>query len=401
MKIIGIDNPEEKIKELNRKKIIISIFISIVFIILLVMVCIYIGNKPFRDFIDKYVLMKNVVENNVTSIELKESESYSIYAYDKYISVLSQNTLVGYNSSGKQEYELEVEITNPIVDTNNRFLLIAEKEKQRIYLISGNNIVWKKDLEGNISRVSVNKNGYVSVILTGTTHKSVIQVLDASGNTLFKTYLANSIAMDSDISYDNKYLSFAEISTNGTMVQSMIKTISIQKTQEKNASESISDSIIYTVTSPNNSTVLNLKYQDNNKLICMYDNSITSIQEGKEEELINLEQAGQKIVFADMELSNFAFRILEKNVLLSTESSVELVNTTSKKTNIYTVNSVIKEVYAYDDCIALNLGSEVHFIGTNGWLQKKYNSSHEVRKIVMNSNFAGVIYRDRIEIIEL
>ena len=52
--------------------------------------------------------------------------------------------------------------------------------------------------------------------------------------------------MDSDISHDNKYLSFAEISTNGTMVQSMIKTISIQKTQET-TTESISDSLSFLV----------------------------------------------------------------------------------------------------------------------------------------------------------
>ena len=400
MKIIGIDDKEEKIKEINRKKILITTFICIIILILLVTICVYIANKPFREFIDKYVLMKNVVENNVASIPLEESENYAVYAYDKYISILKQNTLIGYNNSGKKEYELTVEITNPMVDINNRFLLIAEKEKQKIYLISGNSIIWEKELEGNISRVSVNKNGYVSVILTGTTHKSVIQVLDANGNTLFKTYLASSIAMDSDISYDNKYLSFAEISTNGTMVQSMIKTISIPKTQET-ASESISDSIISTITCPSNSTVLNLKYQDNNKLICMYDNKITSIQNEKEEEILSLEQAEQKIVFADMELSNFAFRILEKNVLLNTQSSVEFVNTTNKKTNIYTIDSVVKEVYTYDNCIALNLGSEVHFVGTNGWLNKKYISSHEIRKIVMNANFAGIIYRDRIEIIDL
>ena len=185
MKIIGIDNQEEKKKELNRKKAIITIFICIISILLFILFCFYMGNKSFRDFMDKYVLMKNVVENNVTAIPLEESENYTVYAYDKYISIFNQNTLVGYNSAGKKEYELTVEITNPIVDINNRFLLIAEKEKQKIYLISGSNIVWEKELEGNISRVSVNKNGYVSVILTGTTHKSVIQVLDASGNTLF------------------------------------------------------------------------------------------------------------------------------------------------------------------------------------------------------------------------
>lgn len=396
MKIIGIDEQEEKIKELNRKKVLITTIISILLIALIIIVCVYMANKTFRDFIDKYVLMKNVTENNVTSISIDESESNYVFAYDKYICVFNQNTLTAYNSSGKKEYELKVEISNPIIDTNNRFLLIAEKQKQKIYLISGSNIIWENELEGNISRVSVNKNGYASVILTGTTYKSIIETFDNTGKEMFKTYLSSSIAMDSDISYDNKYLSFAEVSTEGTVLQSMIKTISIQK-----AKETPSESIISSITSPSGSTIINLKYQDGNKIVCMYDDSICSIENGKTQELFNLEEEGQKISFADIELNNFAFRIIEKSVLLSTDSTVELINTSSKKVNLYTLDSVVKEVYTYDDVVALNLGSEVHFIGTNGWLIKKYTSSQEVRNIVINNNFAGIVYRDKIEIVEL
>ena len=398
MKIIGIDDNQEKTRQLNTKKLILTIIIGIIAIIIITLICIYMGNRNFRDFIDKYVLMKNVTENNLNSITLDEPENIQVYAYDKYISIFSQNKLVGYNSSGKKEYELSVEMSDPIIDTNNRFLLIAEKGKQRIYLISGNSIVWQKDLDGNISRINVNKNGYVSVILTGTTYKSIIQTFDNQGNEIFTTYLSSSIAMDSDISADNKYLSFAEISTDGTIVQSRIKTISIQEAKEK---EKKSETIINNVTSQSDSTILNLKYQDSNRLICMYDDSVHLIQNGTDEELFSLKEDGQKVVFADVELNNYAFRILEKNSLLSTQSTVEFMNVGSKKTNIYTVDSVIKEVYVNSNLIALNLGSEVYFVGTNGWLNKKYTSSQEVRKIVMNNEFAGIVYRDKIEIINL
>ena len=395
MKIIGIDNVEEKKKEINRKKVMITAGISIILIIALILFCIYLGNKQFRELVDKYILMKNVVEDNVTSISLDESESNTVYAYDKYISIFSNNKLTGYNISGRKEYELEVQITNPLVDSNNRFLLMAEKDKQKIYLISGNNIIWEKELEGNISRVSVNKNGYVAVILKGTTYKSILQTFDSSGKEMFKTYLSSSIAMDCDISNDNKYFTFAEVSANGTLVQSLIKTISIQK-----AKDTPSEAIISTIKSPSDSTILNLKYQDGNRIICMYDNSIHCIHNENDEELFNFDD-GNKVVFADMEMGSYAFRIIEKSILLSTESTVEIMNTSNKKINIYTVDSVVKEVYTSDNAIALNLGSEVHFIGTNGWLIKKYTSSQEVRKIIMNSNFAGVVYRDKIEIIEL
>lgn len=398
MKVIGIEEGREKIKKINKKKLTVLIIISVLILTAIILFCVYMGNKTFRDFMDKYVLMKNVTENNLNSITLEEPENIQVYAYDKYISVFSQNKLVGYNSNGKKEYELSVEITNPIIDTNNRFLLIAEKEKQRIYLVSGNNIVWQKDLEGNISRINVNKNGYVSVIITGTTYKSIIQTFDSQGNEMFKTYLSNSIAMDSDISSDNKYMSFAEISTNGTTVQSRIKTVSIQKAKEKEAS---SDPIISNIASPTDSVALSIKYQDSNRLVCMYDDSIHILQNGADEELLKLKEDGQKVVFGDIKLNNFVVRILEKSVLLSTQSTVEFVNVGSKKTNIYTIDSVVKEIYVNNNYIALNLGSEVYFVGTNGWLNKKYTSSQEVRKVVINNECAGIVYRDKIEIINL
>lgn len=396
MKIIGIDDSEEKAKKLNMKKLRIAIIVATIILIFIVLFCIYLGNKNFRDFMDKYVLMKNVTENNVVAISLDDTENNNIYTYDKYICVFKNNTLTGYNSSANKEYELTVKLTNPIVDINNRFLLIAEENGQKIYLISGNNILWEKELEGNISKISVNKNGYVSVILTGTTYKSIIQTFDNNGNELFKTFISYTIAMDSDISNDNKYLSFVEINTSGTVIQSTVKTISMQK-----AKDNPSEAIIYTSTPLNDSVAISLKYQDSNKLVCMYDNSIHVINNGTDEEILNLNESGKKISFSDIRLNNFVFRVIEKNILLSTQSTVEIVNSSSKKSNIYTVDSVIKEVYCYNNVIALNLGSEVHFIGTNGWLIKKYISNQEVRKIVMNTDFAAVVYRDKVEIINL
>lgn len=396
MKIIGIDGPKKETKKIDKNKLKKLIIIAILSIIAIILICLYVWNKPFRETIDKYVFMKNVEENKLTFIALDSNNNYEFYAYDKYICVFDDNKLIGYNSSGNKEYELAVELTNPLIDKNDKYMLMAEKDKQKIYLICENEIVWEKELEGNISRVSVNKNGYVSVVLTGTTYKSIIQVFDNNGKSMFRTYLSSSIVMDTSISNDNRYLSFAEIGTNGTSLQTRIKTISMQKAQE-----TPSEAIISTIKAPNDEVVLNIKYQDGNRLICMYDNSISSIQNNEEEVLLNLNEEGKKSTFADVELNNSILRISEKSGLLSTESNVELMNTGNKIVSNYTIDGSVKEIYTYNNFIALNLGSEVHFINNGGWLSKKYMSSQEVRKILLADSFAGIVYRDKIEIIEL
>ena len=73
-----------------------------------------------------------------------------------------------------RQSENEVKISSPIFTSNNRFLASAEENSDSIYLISGSNILWQNDLEGSISRVNVNKNGYVSVIIKTTIYKSVV-----------------------------------------------------------------------------------------------------------------------------------------------------------------------------------------------------------------------------------
>ena len=202
--------------------------------------------------------------------------------------------------------------------------------------------------------------------------------------------------MDVDISLDNQYLAFSEINTGATLVQSIIKIVSIPKA--KNAEEG---SIIYTHQEPTGKLITNIKYQESNRLICMYDDEIYVIKNDSNEKLVGLDEQSTRISFAGIELNNYVFRVVEKSSLLNTQTNVEIINSSNKKNNTYSFDGVTKEIYSYNDKIAINVGSEVHFIGTNGWLVKKYISKQEVRKVIMCNSFAGIVYRDKIEIVDI
>ena len=398
MKLVEIkEDIESENKTLNKKKVIFSIIILIIIIVLVIVSSLYITNTSFRETMDKYVFRKSITENNLDYIEIDTENSPNIFAYDKYIVTLEKNTLTQYSQSGKKEGSLEIQVSDPIFDAEGKYLVVAEKNKQKIYLIYNDNIVWEKDIEGNISKINVNKNGYTSVIISGTTYKSVIAVYDKEGKELFKTYLSSTVAVDSSISEDNKYMSFGEVNTSGTLIQSSIKTVSIEK-----AKQTPSDSIINTYDAEQNDLLINIQYQDKNRLICMYNSSIHIIKDGKDEVLVSLNEKDNNITFSDIELSSNAYRIIEKSAgLFKSNSTVEIYNTTSKKQNIYNFNGVAKKVYSYGNIIAIDLGSEVLFINMNGWLIKKYNSAQDIKNIVLTDNLAGIVYRDTIEFINL
>lgn len=387
---------EEKIKQkMNKRTIAIIAIIAIIVIAILSITIVYCNNKETREWIDKNIFRKEVKQDNVNMIELKESENSNIQAFNKYIGVLNKNKFSIYGSTGNIEKSLEVEISNPIFDSSNRFLVIAEKKGKKLYLITDKEITWETEVEGNISQVHVNKNGYVAVVITDTSYKTVIAMYSPDGIPKFKTYLSSTRTADVDISNDNKHLAIAEVDTSGTIIQSNIKIISIDK-----ASSDPTNSLEDTYQGEPDKLITNIKYQDKNKLVCMYTDSIHVIENGEDNTLIN--NQNKKKIFQSIELTNHAIEIEEKSSgLFTADSVVNIINTENKGTKEYIVNAVTKEIYTYDNIIALNLGTEIEFINTEGWLVKRYIAKQEITNIVVSNNIAGIIYRDRIEIINL
>ena len=381
-------------KKINKKKIIIILIIAIILIAVITLAIVYTKNQQAREWIDRNIFRKEVMQDKVATIELNEQQN-NICTFNKYIGVLNKATLNIYNQNGNSEAQLEIQISNPLFNSANRFLAIAENQGQKFYLIEDKETKWEAEVEGNIEQINVNKNGYVAVAITGTSYKTVVAVYSPEGKELFKTYLSSTRATDITISNDNKYLAIAEVDTSGTIIKSSIKVISIEK-----ARTDPTNSVEKTYEGENDKLITNIQYQDKNKLICMYTDKITIIEDDQETNLVD--NTDKKVIFQSVELTNNAVSVEEQSSgLFTANSQVNIINVDNKQTKTYTAESVTKEIITYGNKIALNLGTEVEFINTDGWLIKRYVANQEITKIVMSDNMAGIIYRDKIEIVNL
>ena len=394
MKDIWIDATNKE-KKVNKKKIVILTIIIVFVVIAIITIGLYSTNDKAREWIDKNIFRKEVLQDKVATIDLKENQDSNIYAFNKYIGILNKTKFSIYNSTGSQEKTLDLQISNPIWGSANRFLAIAENKGKKVYLISDKDIAWEAEVEGNISQVHVNKNGYVAVVIVDTSYKTVIKTYNPQGKELFNTYLSSTRAVDVSISNDNKYLAIAEVDTSGTMIQSSIKVISIDK-----ASTDPTNSLENTYKGEENKLITNIKYQNKNKLVCMYTDSIHQIENG--EDITLIDNQNKKVIFQSVNLVNRACSIEEKSSgLFTADSLVNIVNIENHEIKQYTASSVTKELYTYGNIIAINLGTEVEFISTDGWLVKRYVANQEITNIVVSDSIAGIIYRDKIEIINL
>lgn len=389
--IVNLEENREK-KKINKKKMIIVISVVVIILIVAITMLIYFSSRDARKFLDKYLFRKNITQEKLVSIDLDFDSNTNVFAYNKNICILAENKLMVYNSSGKQEKAIDLEINTPEYSVNDKYIAISEKNGSKIYLLNGSEILWTASVDGQISKINVNKNGYVSIILSGTAYKSVIVIYDKNGNELFKRYQASTKVVDTTISDDNKYLAFAEVNTSGTTIGSSIKIVSIENPEEP---------IIYTYNADSNKLIINIEYH-NNKIICMFDDEISAIENNNCISIINLNEKDKNINFANINLNGFVYRATEQSDgLFNTNTLLEIVNTSNNKINVYTVEGVAKAIYSFNNLIAVNLGQEIEFINTSGWLIKRYNSEQEVQSVVIGNGIAGIIYKDKVEIINL
>lgn len=386
MKYYVLDDYREK--KLNKKKLAKTIVIAILIIAIIVLSAFYIGDENFRAWIDIYIFRKGVTENAGPIIEHDTDSNTYLHSYNGKMLILNKNRLLNYSKEGKQEYEISVNISNPIFASAGEYLCLAEKGGNKLYLISGQNIMWQQDMEGKISRASVNKNGYVSVILTGTTDKTVVVTYSNEGKKISTAYLSATYAVDTDISSDNKYIAIAEINSSGTLLQSNVKVISLEEQK-----------IVYTYKADTKRMITGIKYQDKNKIVCMFDDGIIQITDFTPEEKTKFDS---DTIFSDITLSNYYLKATKKVTgLFTSETEIEMTNLQTGSVGLYKVSGIPKEIKTYQDVVAINLGTEVHFIHVSGWLIKKYTSSKEIKEVILSQNLAGIVYKDKIELVNL
>ena len=281
------------------------------------------------------------------------------------------------------------------MDANEKYFVLAEKDGQKIYLISGANIVWQNNLEGSISKVNVNSNGYVSVILTNTTYKSVILVFSPEGRELFRYYLSFDYAICTDVSLNNEYLAIGEVDFSGTIVKSYVKIMSIPLAQTNPES-----AVLHTYESGSGDVITNIKFNSKHEAICMFNSYIQKVTSENDEKIYNITEND---LFVDINLrDNIASIDKQSSGLFSFEYELVTKSTENKTESLYILNNdVPKKMVISGDLIGLNFGNQVQIINEKGWLVKKYTSDKEIKNIVLGNNVAGIIYKNRIEIIDL
>ena len=381
----------------RRRNRIIKLTILFIFILITsvfcILTCVYFNNVNFRMWCDENIINKEISQSKVKKIVISKDENVQVFAYDKYICVLIKKTLEFYNRIGTKKNTIEVDITNAEFSATGRYLAICEKNGQKFYLISGKEKIYENEIEGNINQIQVNRNGYLSVVISNTSYKSVVDVFDKNGKEIFKTNLSTARVVDVSISQDSKYLAIAEVDLSGIIIKSSIQIVSMDLAQT-NPEKAFINKYEATI----GKLIMKIKYQENSKLICMYNDSIDIFFENENKEFVKYDE--KKLAFVTIDLNN-RIALAEENSSgeYTSDTYLKILNPQNNKTKQYITSNVAKSILTSENKIAINFGTELHIINTNGILIKKYKSNSEINNVYMTDNLTAIVYSDSIAII--
>lgn len=377
------------------RKVVVFVMILLILIAILVLIGIYFFNVEFRNWCDKNVLRKEILQADTKYIELDGDENTQVYAYDKYICVFRKKTLEFYNKVGSKVDQIELDINKAVFTSAGRYLAICEENGQKFYLICEKDKIFENEIEGNISHINVSRSGYVSVVISNINYKSIVDVYDRNGNEIFKTNLVTSRVADVSISQDSQYLAIAEVDLSGIIISSKIQIVSMELAQTNPK-----EAILYKYEAPTDKLIMNIEYQEQNRLICLYNDSIEVLQDKTSTPLTKLEE--QKLAFITIELNNRIALLEEVSTGdYTADTKVRIVNPVTLKEKEYVSKDVAKSINTSENKISINFGTELHIISKNGILLKKYISEAEMNDIVMAEGIIGIVYKDKIQIINL
>ena len=380
-----------KDKKKNKKMIKLTAIVLIALFIM-ILISLYIAHRGFRSFIDTYIFKIEISEDNANSITIDTDNLSLIHAYDKSLVIYNEGSINFYNSDAKKIGNIDITLSKPVADSSEKYLAIGDTSSQKVCLIKSNVLVWQKDLEGRISKITVNKNGYVGVSVAGTTHESIVMMFNPNGELLFSDYLSNYV-VDLDISEDGKFVAIAQIDNSNILPSTKIEIISINL-----ATTDANSATVNTYQTQSNEYLTGINFQKKGKLYCNFDKYVLVMTESSNERIYEISDL---TAFSEVETENGFIRIdKEKSSVFKSDYRLKITHQSNAE-KVYIIEGSLKALVSRDNKIALNLGREALFIKNNGWLKKRFIGNQEIKDIMVCEDLGIIIFRDKIVVIKL
>lgn len=382
----------------NKRKFFKNMFLLVLFICLVV--CgVYLWKTPeARENIYEYYseLLLSFSEDEIIDVTEAFTLSYdpaiqtSIVPGKDGMLVINKNGISEYTSTKNPVWVKDMNISNPIIDANNNRFVIAESGGKKIMSFQNRTMLWDLELQNEIKKVVINKDGYVGVVFSQVGYKSGFLFLDPSGKEIFRKIFANTNLVDVDISPKGDKVAMIEADVSTSTINS---AISFMSSNGQVVYSEIEDDVLMS----------GIRFVDNSNVFAVGDSRLVKIDKNYERTVFD--DFSEKIV-SGINLENEG-KIIEtyraSGSIFANKSTIDILNVNNKKTGTGEVAGVVKAIESSGKTIAIILADRVDFFDVSGKYLNTLNISGKYKslKLYNNGNYACIDLTDVLRFVKI
>lgn len=296
-------------------------------------------------------------------------EYANISDYAKYgsgIVCAATNRMQYINSDGKTEWECTTSVIDPILVTDGKYILLAQKDGTKICLYENNTLLYDADTEGTIITADVSSNGDSVLVTDREMYSGTVEAYNKRGDCIYLWSSGDMNVLDASISPSSRNIAAAMVNTD-SVVYSTVRIFDIAKEGVKSettfegtllfdikyfgdVANAFGDNLIAGVKSNGktvfnidfeNAPIVNYTYDDNgNKLVCAEVNNAPTL-------MIFNSEGKQKGEAAVDELPSF-LGIDKKRILYNAERYIISGKIGDSKLSRYNASMDVKDLIMID-----------------------------------------------------
>lgn len=309
------------------------------------------------------LLMIPMRRPRTVDMDFEAGGDYTMIPYAGDILMYNNQQIRQVNSRGKTVWSAEVAMSHPIVETAGKYLLLADLGGNNKTVAYKNGKLYREyNLGNDIISAKVNPKGLTAFATATVGYKGKVTVFDKKGNERFQWNSGEGYILDIALSDDGHWLAVAQLSSEGSRVDTRIQFIDLRRKKVTATAEK------------NGSLIADLRFAGS-RLIAVSDTELFGFKtSGKE--VFSISFSGKNPGKYDISSDEVLAFVATDN---RGNAVVELYDTNGKLKGRYQADSTVHNLSVFKDMVVISRNRDVLYINQRGKLKKTATAHHDIK----------------------
>ncbi|NLB81412.1 MAG: hypothetical protein GX800_07365 [Clostridiaceae bacterium] len=357
----------------NKNKIELT---AVIFIVLILIGSLVYQNRGF---------LRSDIEAAKPVFSYETAARYTFETVDGNILALDSEALTCMSKNGHKQWDVIKKTSNPRMHTSDKHILVFDRGGKQLDAYIQESKLWEFTTEHPIVTAKINSNGCAAVVSYEIGYKGKVEIIDNTGELLYKWLLSEDYIIDVDVSPDSKYFAAVVLRPGSAKTTSSIIVVDIDG-ERKKGEVSFDGNLIFS-----------MKYQKNGSIVAVGSDLLAGISP-KGEKLWTVDFEGK-------ELESFKLGYNTSSVLSfagsRNNSVVQIYGKKGQKIGEYISDEEVGDVDIFETTIAAAEKNNVVLLNQNGQVSTKTPFNKNINKLLLLSRHRiAIIGSNGVEILK-